>query len=193
MKLIKLKCESCGAVLKVNEDLKKISCNYCGSEFLVDDGSTTHIYRKIDEARIKESEIKDKISARELEYKERKEKRDNISIFISFGILILMMLFCLAMSAYFEKKSIPNENEVKVPVSAKIFERENYEQVIRELEDIGFENIESNALEDLVTGWVTKDGAVEKVSINGDTQFDEGDIFPKDASVIVTYHTFKSE
>ena len=37
MKLVKLKCEGCGAILKVNEELKKVTCNYCGTEFLVDD------------------------------------------------------------------------------------------------------------------------------------------------------------
>ena len=35
------------------------------------------------------------------------------------------------------------------------------------------------------------DGSVAKVSIGGDTDFDEGDIFSKDAEVVVTYHTFK--
>lgn len=45
--------------------------------------------------------------------------------------------------------------------------------------------------EDLVTGWITKDGEVYKVSIDGDSDFDEGDIFPEDAEVVVTYHTFK--
>ena len=43
---------------------------------------------------------------------------------------------------------------------------------------------------DLVTGFITKDGSVEKVSINGDSDFEEGDIFPEEAAVVVTYHTF---
>ena len=193
MKLVKLKCESCGAMLKVNEDLKKVCCNYCGAEFLIDDGSTTHTYRKIDEARIKESEIKDKINARELEYKEREEKRNNLSIFICFALMILMVFFCLGMSFYYEQKSMPNENEIKIPVDVKTFKGEDYQQVIQELEDIGFENVESITIKDLVTGWITRDGEVEKVSINGDTEFEEGDIFPKNATVVVTYHTFKEK
>ena len=33
------------------------------------------------------------------------------------------------------------------------------------------------------------DGQVESVSINGDDDFDEGDIFQKEASVVITYHS----
>ena len=91
MKLIKLKCEGCGAILKVNENLKKISCNYCGTEFIVDDDSTTHTYIKIDQAKIKEAEIKDKINERKLKYKEREEIRTIIVIFLLFTFAILLI------------------------------------------------------------------------------------------------------
>lgn len=37
MKLIDLKCPSCGADLKVNEELHRCTCNYCGHEILIDD------------------------------------------------------------------------------------------------------------------------------------------------------------
>ena len=39
MKLIDLRCSSCGAMMQVNPDLKKVVCNYCGSELLIDDES----------------------------------------------------------------------------------------------------------------------------------------------------------
>lgn len=90
MELIKLKCETCGATLEVNEKLSKVHCNYCGTEFMLDDGSTTQTYRKIDEAKLKEFEIRDKIHARELEYKEREEKRTVLWILLFFGLAILL-------------------------------------------------------------------------------------------------------
>ena len=37
MKLIKLKCPSCGANLKVDREKKKFICNYCRTESLLDD------------------------------------------------------------------------------------------------------------------------------------------------------------
>lgn len=72
MKLIKLKCEGCGAILKVNEELKKVTCNYCGTEFFIDDEvkhieitkniNHNNVYR--DEAKIKEWECKTKAEKR---------------------------------------------------------------------------------------------------------------------------------
>ena len=41
MKLIKLKCESCGAILEVNSELDKVTCIFCGNEQLIDDEATT--------------------------------------------------------------------------------------------------------------------------------------------------------
>lgn len=197
MKLVKLKCEGCGAILKVNEELKKVTCNYCGTEFLVDDEvkrveitkNINHHNIYTDEAKIKENERKIK----ELEYKDKGKKRDDIVIFVCFGIMIFWGLFSMGMSFYYEKQSEPDKNELKVPMSANKYKGENYEIVVQQLEDAGFENIESKSINDLVTGWMTKDGEVESVSIAGDTQFEEGEIFSKDSEVVVTYHTFKDK
>ena len=147
----------------------------------------------IDEARIKESEIKDKINARELEYKERAEKRNNLSIVLYFIFMFILVLFCIGMSYYYEQKDIPNKNEVKIPIDVKTFKGDDYEYVIQEFKNMGFKNVQSTAINDLVTGWIIKDGEVEKVSINGDSEFKEGDIFSKDSTVVVTYHTFKNK
>ena len=35
--------------------------------------------------------------------------------------------------------------------------------------------------------------SVEKVSINGDSDFEEGDIFSEEAAVVVIYHTFEDK
>ncbi len=42
MKLIDLNCSKCGAQLKVNADLKKCMCQYCGNEMLIDDEVIHH-------------------------------------------------------------------------------------------------------------------------------------------------------
>ena len=47
MKLIDLTCSKCGAQLKVNSDLKKCMCQFCGNEMLIDDEVLHH---KIDNA-----------------------------------------------------------------------------------------------------------------------------------------------
>ena len=42
MKLIDLTCSSCGATMKINPQIKKCICNYCGKEMLVDDEIQKH-------------------------------------------------------------------------------------------------------------------------------------------------------
>lgn len=37
MKLIELKCPNCASTIRVNSDEKEVSCDYCGTEFLIDD------------------------------------------------------------------------------------------------------------------------------------------------------------
>ena len=182
MKLVKLKCEGCGATLKVNEELKKVTCNYCGTEFFIDD--------EVKRIEIKKHKVyTDEAKIKEFEYEDKKGKRDMIIGFAGIGILILVCLFSLMMSWSFE----PGKNEVAIPLSSKKYKGENYEVVVQQLEDAGFEDVEAKPVKDLVTGWITKDGAVESVSIAGDTEFEEGDIFSIDAKVVVTYHTFKKK
>lgn len=97
MKIVKLNCDNCGASLEANKELKTIFCNYCGAEFLIDDGSINHTYRKVDEARIKEAEISEKIRLKELEMEERKrekeEKSKRTKIIASIILAIVGILF----------------------------------------------------------------------------------------------------
>ena len=83
------------------------------------------------------------------------------------------------------------ENELRIADASNSYEGEDYEDVIARLEDNGFYNIETETIDDLITGWLTKDGEVESISVGGEMEFDDGDIFTKDATVIITYHTFK--
>ena len=90
------------------------------------------------------------------------------------------------MSIYDSNAEKPDDDEIKMPCSISDYKGENYEEVIKELENLGFYDIETSAKKDLITGWITKDGSVDKISIDGDNNFEEGDIFPEDAEVVVT-------
>lgn len=37
MKLVEMKCKNCGAILKVDENAKDITCNYCNAQYKIDD------------------------------------------------------------------------------------------------------------------------------------------------------------
>ncbi|MDR1483070.1 MAG: hypothetical protein LBI74_10640 [Synergistaceae bacterium] len=80
---------------------------------------------------------------------------------------------------------------IRMPKAAKELKGENYQDVITLLETAGFTNVKTEVLSDLVTGWLTKDGEVERVSVNGETDFSRGK-FPVDAKIVITYHTFSA-
>lgn len=105
MKIIKLKCSSCGAALEVEEDLEFCLCEYCGSKVLIDRGAEYYSHelertktdqeheinkRKAQYEHIKEME--------ELEKEKEKIRSDNkeilhIFLFMSFLIIILIALY----------------------------------------------------------------------------------------------------
>ena len=195
MKTVKLTCHNCGANLDVKDNIA--FCSYCGTKLIIDDENRTithnynYTYVKRDEARIRESERKENVRIRELEYEDKEKKRTYKLLFFIFLFFIFIMLFSFGMSAYYTEAAKPKDGEIKMPCSMSDYKGDNYEEVVRELEDLGFYNIETVKKEDLITGWITKEFSVYKVSIGGDSDFDEGDIFPEDAEVVVTYHTFK--
>src|SRR5699024_11840809 len=48
-------------------------------------------------------------------------------------------------------------------------------------------------IEDLIVGWLTNDGDIEYVSVDGDKNFSPDTAFPKDVEVIIAYHTFPAD
>ena len=71
MHVIGQKCKYCGAELEAEPGQKEVVCAYCGSRIILDDGSVVVTNRFIDEARVKEAELK----LKELEYAHEKELR----------------------------------------------------------------------------------------------------------------------
>ncbi|NLJ40023.1 MAG: hypothetical protein GX352_00170 [Clostridiales bacterium] len=119
-----------------------------------------------------------------------KEKNRPIVGGIAFFLILIAALSIFALIESPKNASGNGVNDIKIPASASDLEGENYKDVIKRLESAGFSNVEGEMLENLITGWLTKDGEVERVSIDGITSFSEGQSFPKDSEVIVTYHTF---
>lgn len=55
---------------------------------------------------------------------------------------------------------------------------------------MGVTNIRSVGLGDLKKGWLYKEGNVKTVSIGDIPRFSVGDVFEKDAEVVISYHSF---
>ncbi|WP_186580215.1 hypothetical protein [Aquibacillus kalidii] len=45
----------------------------------------------------------------------------------------------------------------------------------------------------MITGWVTGDGEVKSVSVDGDKDYSPDDWYPNDVEVAITYNTFPEE
>lgn len=103
---------------------------------------------------------------------------------IAFALSLLLVLI-----PFVACDSVP-EGEIRVPASAEEFEGENYKDVVTRFQMAGFTNISTEPIEDLITGWLVKDGEVEEVSINGKTSFGSSASFEPNATVIIRYHTF---
>ena len=73
------------------------------------------------------------------------------------------------------------------------YEGRNYQKVVSELEDLGFTNITLKRANDLVTGWITKEGTIKSISINGINDFTDGDSFAYDDEIVIIVHTFKNK
>lgn len=86
-----------------------------------------------------------------------------------------------------------HDGEAKTLSGSSAQEGRVYKDVVNEFKDQGFTNIKTEVLDDLVTGWLVKDGEVESVSVNGSEDYSADKWYPNDVEVVVTYHTFPDE
>lgn len=80
--------------------------------------------------------------------------------------------------------------EIAVPLEPKEIKGKNYEDIYEAFANAGFVNITYEVKYDIVTGWITSDGEVKSVIINGDKDFESGDSYRPDSEIIITYHTY---
>ena len=123
--------------------------------------------------------------------KEDKEKRKNLLIFGIVAVVCITLIICIGMLVEHHNEQI--DGKIKVNYSSSDFDGSNFEEVISQLEKQGFTNIKTNPDEDLITGWITKDGEVEEVEIDGYTTFSSSSRFLPDVEIVITYHTFSAD
>ena len=113
MKLIKLKCENCGADLEVNSELDKINCNFCGAKILIDDNATE--LRRIEDVKLQarkqnhEQDLKERQEKLEQELKEKeilKKATDKDRFKKSKTSKLLLFIFAIAIILLFANISI---------------------------------------------------------------------------------------
>lgn len=88
---------------------------------------------------------------------------------------------------YHEKK------EITIPFSERSLRKMNYVAAGDRFQELGFTEIYEKPICDLVTGWIKKDGMVEKITIGNVYPFKKNSVFPYDVKITIEYHTFKKK
>ena len=111
MKLVKLKCENCGATLEVNQELDKINCTFCGAEILIDDEATK--LRRVEGVKLQsrqknheqdlkertdnlEQDIKEKEMIEKATAKDRFKKSKFSKVLLVFFAIAVLMVFSVS-------------------------------------------------------------------------------------------------
>ena len=89
-------------------------------------------------------------------------------------------------------KTAEENDTIKVCISAEEFSDRDYREVINILIANGFTNIQVNEIRDLKNSFFDQYdyGQVSRVSINGKEEFEEDDVFPAGAYVLVDFHLY---
>ena len=77
----------------------------------------------------------------------------------------------------------------KVPSSISDYEKKNYSAIEAMFVSAGFTNVRCIALNDLTMGVLKKPGMVDSITINGREVTSGGKKYPKDAAVVISYHS----
>lgn len=106
--------------------------------------------------------------------------------------LIMSTVFlCLILVSCGTKEN--HVGEANTPSGSSVMKGSDYKSVLESFTEAGFTNVKLEKIEDLITGWLTKDGEVEEVSVGGDVDYAPDMWVPADTAVIIRYHTFPTE
>lgn len=106
------------------------------------------------------------------------------------SILIIFMVCCMFSACGDGNK---HEGQSKTPSGSSVMKGKNYQDVVEIFEGNGFSNIKTEKIEDLITGWLTKDGEVEEVSVGGNVDYSADEWVDSDTKIVVRYHTFPEQ
>ena len=182
IKMISVKCPECGATLSLESDRKTAFCTYCGANILVhnDNEITININN---EAEVKYAETDQMVNLRKMDLAEkalqnnrnRRKTRGIINLSL-LAIGILMIFVGYGLSAF------NGGNE-----SLKMLGLFGYFPIL----GAGFTNVSCIGLGDLAVGLLYKPGKVDSITINGKRISAGGKKYPKDAKVVISYHSHK--
>ena len=105
------------------------------------------------------------------------------------------VLICLhADSSLFKKIEANNSEMIRMPKKASDYNGLNHADVRKQLESLGFSNVQEEMLDDLTNKKADDAGKVAEVLIDGNSGFKKGDSFSgAKAEVVIRYHSIPAE
>lgn len=89
-----------------------------------------------------------------------------------------------------EEVAAAHPGQRRVPDSSKRYLGRSFEGVVEELNAAGFANIELECQRKAKKGWLSKEGAISKISVSGQTQFEKGEWFAEEAVIRIAYYSY---
>ena len=215
IQFVSVRCPQCGAELSIEGGRENAFCTYCGAKVLIHNDNE-HIYRNIDEARIKEAETERILRLKEMELEEQERARSRKSLYVAFGVALAFViigglicifnpyfgmwgviigvwiaLFAVIIAVGDKKKGGNGAGTSAVTITSAMMNcrGKKYNTAVMILFTAGLTNIIPIPLHDLKLFSNGMNGLVDSISINGRSDFKEGDVFPADSEVMITYHS----
>ncbi|MDO4798245.1 MAG: hypothetical protein Q4A01_09550 [Coriobacteriales bacterium] len=118
-----------------------------------------------------------------------------VGVFHAISVVLAAML-CVCLPAC-GKGQPAQENPVKqsdlvnMPAESEELVGRDCQEVMDLLTQAGFTNVVAKPHEDLMVGLLHNDGEVEKITVNGTTEFTTETSYPHDQEIVITYHTYQ--
>jgi DNA-directed RNA polymerase subunit RPC12/RpoP len=181
-------CTQCGGPVEVDAQRANAICQYCGSQIIVEKAKVSAVESVLSFVNDQQKRI-DAVK-KEKKEEERKAREEAEKSFKKYWWVYLLVMFILFGYVTFMAREEEKSDKISINNSSSELVGKNFNDVVIKLQENGFINIKTEAVEDLIIGLLTTDGEVEQVEIDGSIDFSSGTKFPKDAEIIVTYHTF---
>ena len=108
---------------------------------------------------------------------------------IIIGAYIAMFTYMKSDDKKKKKSKYVSPNDATITAQMLDCSGKNYNSVAMIFRSAGFTNVNSLPLGDLGLFNQRKNGQVETITINGNEEFEEGDVFPKNSNILITYHS----
>lgn len=79
-------------------------------------------------------------------------------------------------------------NKIKIPAGSADYLNKNYADVVTELQEAGFKDIQTTAIDDLTSDNKDKDGTIESISVGEVKEFEAEQKFNPDDPIMIEYH-----